>query len=104
MVVGQKSISGHVQPCPTVQPEPFPDVVNLLAIEQVGHGAPKTSAYCVVTDLIFRLFGPGAGIELVPPLVATCSYNTVRKARGAIWGRLAMFLNGELQRVESLAV
>jgi len=82
-------MSGHVRFCPAVQPEPFPDAANLIAVKQLRYGPPETLAQGVFRGL--RLFCPSILIEAITPSIPAGNYNAVRKAGRARWWALAVF-------------
>jgi hypothetical protein len=43
-------MSGHVQGCPAVQPEPLAQGADLLAFDQVSDGTPEPLAQGIVSD------------------------------------------------------
>jgi hypothetical protein len=60
-------MSGHVQGCPAVQPEPLAQRADLLAFDQLTDGAPKALAQCIVSDGGF--LNLGVRIELILPVI-----------------------------------
>jgi hypothetical protein len=66
MVPTKNSMSGHVQGCPAVQPEPLAQRADLLALDQLTDGPPEPPPQGVVGYVGF--LGLGVRVELILPV------------------------------------